>query len=292
LTFSDPFEFFFQRVFHVESLQETAQDDVQKLASAMYLQVSIISQALIFVTRSRSWSFVERPGLLLVFAFLAAQLVSDLSSVLHRWASGTFILCVLAGLMPCLLTLLADCYFNCCICELGVCWDQGHWMGLGWCHMALQHCVLLATRHHQVLHPLHAERESMGARLREQGNKYTFSGILLPLLLYSINLNLFDAWPNKQIQVAFSKKKDFGKVEREIQWAQEQRTRHGLEPLADAETGNSTTLDGLNHLAEQARWRAEMARYREQNTLKGKLEVVAKEKGLDIHTSCRGYTVS
>lgn len=59
----------------MESLEKTTQDDFQKLASAIYLQVSIISQALIFVTRSRSWSFIERPGLLLVAAFLAAQLV-------------------------------------------------------------------------------------------------------------------------------------------------------------------------------------------------------------------------
>ena len=47
-----------------------------EMMSALYLQVSIVSQALIFVTRSRSWSFVERPGLLLVTAFLLAQLVS------------------------------------------------------------------------------------------------------------------------------------------------------------------------------------------------------------------------
>jgi H+-transporting ATPase len=67
----------FQKIFHVESLEKTAQDDFQKLASAVYLQVSTISQALIFVTRSRSWSFVERPGFLLVFAFLVAQLVSS-----------------------------------------------------------------------------------------------------------------------------------------------------------------------------------------------------------------------
>jgi H+-transporting ATPase len=44
-------------------------------ASAVYLQVSTISQALIFVTRSRGWSYTERPGLLLVFAFVIAQLV-------------------------------------------------------------------------------------------------------------------------------------------------------------------------------------------------------------------------
>jgi len=66
----------FQRVFGVSTLQRTATDDFRKLASAIYLQVSTISQALIFVTRSRSWSFVERPGLLLVVAFLIAQLVS------------------------------------------------------------------------------------------------------------------------------------------------------------------------------------------------------------------------
>jgi H+-transporting ATPase len=44
--------------------------------AALYLQVSIVSQALIFVTRSRSWSFVERPGVLLCSAFMIAQLVS------------------------------------------------------------------------------------------------------------------------------------------------------------------------------------------------------------------------
>jgi len=50
------------------------------MMAALYLQVSIISQALIFVTRSRSWSFVERPGLLLLGAFLIAQLVRFLFS--------------------------------------------------------------------------------------------------------------------------------------------------------------------------------------------------------------------
>ena len=67
----------FQRVFGVSTLEKTAHDDFRKLASAIYLQVSTISQALIFVTRSRSWSFVERPGLLLVVAFIIAQLVSQ-----------------------------------------------------------------------------------------------------------------------------------------------------------------------------------------------------------------------
>ena len=47
--------------------------------------MSIISQALIFVTRARSWFFVERPGLLLVAAFLAAQLVATLIAVYAEW---------------------------------------------------------------------------------------------------------------------------------------------------------------------------------------------------------------
>lgn len=71
-----------QRIFGVPTLEKAAHDDYRKLASAVYLQVSIISQALIFVTRSRSWSFVERPGLLLVAAFIIAQLVSHCNFVL------------------------------------------------------------------------------------------------------------------------------------------------------------------------------------------------------------------
>lgn len=46
-----------------------------EMMAALYLQVSIVSQALIFVTRSRSWSYLERPGLLLITAFVIAQLV-------------------------------------------------------------------------------------------------------------------------------------------------------------------------------------------------------------------------
>nr|CAB3468558.1 unnamed protein product [Digitaria exilis] len=41
--------------------------------------------ALIFVTRARSWFFVERPGLLLVAAFLAAQLLATLIAVYAHW---------------------------------------------------------------------------------------------------------------------------------------------------------------------------------------------------------------
>jgi H+-transporting ATPase len=60
-----------QNKFGVRSIR----DSEFEMMSALYLQVSIVSQALIFVTRSRSWSFVERPGVLLVTAFFLAQLV-------------------------------------------------------------------------------------------------------------------------------------------------------------------------------------------------------------------------
>ncbi|KAK3440089.1 hypothetical protein EUGRSUZ_B00400 [Eucalyptus grandis] len=76
---------FFPHVFGVPTLEKTAHDDFRKLASAIYLQVSTISQALIFVTRSRSWSYVERPGLLLVVAFVIAQLIATLIAVYANW---------------------------------------------------------------------------------------------------------------------------------------------------------------------------------------------------------------
>lgn len=68
------FHFFFvvQNKFGVRPLR----DSPNEMMAALYLQVSIVSQALIFVTRSRSWSFIERPGALLMGAFMIAQLVS------------------------------------------------------------------------------------------------------------------------------------------------------------------------------------------------------------------------
>ncbi|GJM97857.1 hypothetical protein PR202_ga14814 [Eleusine coracana subsp. coracana] len=72
---------FFTDTFGVHPIGESREE----LTSAVYLQVSIISQALIFVTRARSWFFVERPGLLLVAAFLIAQLLATLIAVYADW---------------------------------------------------------------------------------------------------------------------------------------------------------------------------------------------------------------
>ncbi|MCL7021969.1 hypothetical protein MKW94_006016 [Papaver nudicaule] len=70
-----------QETFHVTSIK----GNPQQLTSALYLQVSIISQALIFVTRSRSFSYIERPGFLLASAFVAAQLIATLIAVYVKW---------------------------------------------------------------------------------------------------------------------------------------------------------------------------------------------------------------
>ncbi|KZT07000.1 plasma-membrane proton-e [Laetiporus sulphureus 93-53] len=55
------------------------------LHSIIYLQVAIISQALIFVTRSHSFFFMERPSVALFCAFCLAQLVSTIIAVYGNW---------------------------------------------------------------------------------------------------------------------------------------------------------------------------------------------------------------
>lgn len=51
----------------------------------IYLQVAIISQALIFVTRSHGWFFMERPSAALFGAFLIAQLISSIIAAFGNW---------------------------------------------------------------------------------------------------------------------------------------------------------------------------------------------------------------
>lgn len=72
---------FFPKRFGVRPIN----DSYHELNAALYLQVSIISQALIFVTRSRSFSYLERPGLMLLGAFVIAQLVATLIAVYANW---------------------------------------------------------------------------------------------------------------------------------------------------------------------------------------------------------------
>ncbi|KAG8066516.1 hypothetical protein GUJ93_ZPchr0004g38309 [Zizania palustris] len=189
-------------------------DSEHEMMSALYLQVSIVSQALIFVTRSRSWSFMERPGLLLVTAFLLAQL------------------------------------------------DQGH--RLGWAGVIWLYSIVFYF-------PLDVFKFFI---------RFVLSG---------------RAWDNLlENKIAFTTKKDYGREEREAQWAAAQRTLHGLQPPEVA--GNTlfsdkTSYRELSEIAEQAKRRAEIARLRELTTLKGHVESVVKLKGLDIDTIQQNYTV-
>ncbi|KAK2412547.1 plasma membrane ATPase [Trifolium repens] len=198
-----------------------------EMMSALYLQVSIVSQALIFVTRSRGWSFLERPGALLVIAFLIAQLIATLIAVYANWGFAKV---------------------------QGIGWG---WAGVIWLYSVVFYIPL----------------DVMKFAIR-----YILSG---------------KAWLNMlENKTAFTTKKDYGKEEREAQWALAQRTLHGLQPPETSGIFNEkSSYRELSEIAEQAKRRAEVARLRELHTLKGHVESVVKLKGLDIDTIQQHYTV-
>jgi len=77
---------FFQRTFGVElDTPPPILANDPKLHMVVYLQVAIISQALIFVTRSHSFFFMERPSTALIIAFCLAQLVSSIIAAFGNW---------------------------------------------------------------------------------------------------------------------------------------------------------------------------------------------------------------
>jgi H+-transporting ATPase len=215
---------FFSDKFGVRSLRENREE----MMAALYLQVSIVSQALIFVTRSRSWSYVERPGLLLLFAFVLAQLVATLIAVYANWGFA----------------------------EIKGCgWG---WAGVIWIYSIVFYIPLDILKFFI---------------------RYVQSGKAWLTLLEN--------------KTAFTTKKDYGKEEREAQWATAQRTLHGLQP-PEASSGlfhEKNSYRELSEIAEQAKRRAEVARLRELHTLKGHVESVVKLKGLDIDTIQQHYTV-
>ncbi|XP_061340108.1 plasma membrane ATPase-like isoform X1 [Gastrolobium bilobum] len=214
---------FFSEKFGVRSIRYNEDE----LTAAVYLQVSIVSQALIFVTRSRSWSFVERPGLLLVTAFIVAQLIATIIAVYANWGFARM---------------------------KGIGWG---WAGVIWLYSIIFYIPL---------------------------------DILKFFIRYALSGK---AWNNiTENKTAFTTKKDYGKEEREAQWATAQRTLHGLNPPEAAQIFNeNNNYRELSEIAEQARKRAEVARLRELHTLKGHVESVVKLKGLDIDTIRQHYTV-
>ncbi|GLT36087.1 hypothetical protein SLA2020_104910 [Shorea laevis] len=214
---------FFSEKFHVKNIKGSTNEEM----AALYLQVSIVSQALIFVTRSRSWSYAERPGLLLMSAFIIAQLVATLIAVYADWGFAKI---------------------------KGVGWG---WAGVVWLYSIIFYI------------PLDFIKFAI---------RYILSG---------------KAWNNLlENKTAFTTKKDYGKEEREAQWATAQRTLHGLQPPETSNLFNEkNSYRELSEIAEQAKRRAEVARLRELLTLKGHVESVVKLKGLDIETIQQHYTV-
>jgi H+-transporting ATPase len=69
---------FFQDKFGVTLQTFPVQANDRELHMLIYLQVAIISQALIFVTRSHGFFFMERPSTALLCAFALAQLISSI----------------------------------------------------------------------------------------------------------------------------------------------------------------------------------------------------------------------
>ncbi|KAJ8452847.1 hypothetical protein Cgig2_014610 [Carnegiea gigantea] len=214
---------FFSEKFGVRSIR----NNQGELMAALYLQVSIVSQALIFVTRSRSFSFIERPGLMLVVAFFIAQLIATLIAVYADWKFAHV---------------------------KGIGWG---WAGVIWLYSIVFYIPL----------------DFLKFIIR-----YTLSG---------------KAWDNLlEKKTAFTTKKDYGKGEREAQWAAAQRTLHGLQPPESTDLfADKNSYRELSEIAEQAKRRAEIARLRELHTLKGHVESVVKLKGLDIETIQQHYTV-
>ncbi|XP_020890866.1 ATPase 9, plasma membrane-type isoform X2 [Arabidopsis lyrata subsp. lyrata] len=185
---------FFSAKFGVRSIS----GNPHELTAAVYLQVSIVSQALIFVTRSRSWSYVERPGLWLIFAFFIAQLIATLIAVYANWNFARI---------------------------RGIGWG---WAGVIWLYSIVFY-------------------------------------IPLDLLKFIIRYSLSGrAWDNViENKTAFTSKKDYGKGEREAQWAHAQRTLHGLQPAQTSDMFNDkSTYRELSEIADQAKRRAEVARQR------------------------------
>ncbi|CAD6247111.1 unnamed protein product [Miscanthus lutarioriparius] len=215
---------FFTNTFGVRSLHGSQEE----MMSALYLQVSIISQALIFVTRSRGLCFTELPGFLLCVAFVVAQIIATLVAVIPT---------------------------------IGFAHIRG--IGWGWAGVIWLYSVVTFL-------PLDVFKFAI---------RYALSG---------------KAWDTLfEHKIAFTTKKDYGREEREAQWATAQRTLHGLQmpELAGSILSDRTSYRELSEIAEQAKRRAEVARLRELSTLKGQMESVVKLKSLDREGVQQHYTV-
>lgn len=101
-----------------------------------------------------------------------------------------------------------------------------------------------------------------------QNKVFNSSEILLGLHFYVASCFLIDFIFVVLLQTAFTTKKDYGREEREAQWALAQRTLHGLQPPETSTLfSDKSSYRELSEIAEQAKRRAEVARYCWDNKL-------------------------
>lgn len=74
---------FFEDTFGVTAYHDDI--NAHELHMIIYLQVAMISQALIFCTRSQGWSWMERPSIWLLAAFGIAQLIASIIAAYADW---------------------------------------------------------------------------------------------------------------------------------------------------------------------------------------------------------------
>jgi H+-transporting ATPase len=81
----EPIDSLFGRIGGMLAKVRSLSGNSRQETSVIYLQVSIVSQALIFVTRAKTWSFKSKPGMWLLGAFFLAQLIATLIAVYASW---------------------------------------------------------------------------------------------------------------------------------------------------------------------------------------------------------------
>ncbi|KAG6556412.1 hypothetical protein Mapa_002355 [Marchantia paleacea] len=260
---------FFETHFKVRSVKGSRYEET----AVMYLQVSVISQALIFVCRSKTWSFLERPGFFLVVAFAIAQLIATIIAVYANWPfarirgcgwgwAGITWLYNIVWYLPldaikiiCRYLLTGDAWGL--LTEQKVAFSRQTNYG----QQARQAQWVAFSRADGLGgDPMTTRRQSL-AKPRTSIRKTHVPFKPTPTGIYNIAHNV-------------------GNIAREI-------TRE----LTHPQQRGSRALTGKGReAADKARRRAELARLRETHTLKGHLESVSRLKGLDGSAADNFYT--
>ncbi|BBN08534.1 H+-transporting ATPase [Marchantia polymorpha subsp. ruderalis] len=264
---------FFETHFKVRSVKNSRYEET----AVIYLQVSVISQALIFVCRSKSWSFLERPGFFLVVAFAIAQLIATIIAVYANWPFARI---------------------------RGCGWG---WAGITWLYNIVWYlpldaikiiCRYLLTGDAWGLlteQKVAFSRQSNYGQQARQAQWVAFSradglggdpstahrqSLAKPRSSVRKSHVPFKPTPTGIYNIAHNVGHNVGNIAREI-------TRELTHPQ---QRGSRAVTGKGREAADKARRRAELARLRETHTLKGHLESVSRLKGLDGSAADNFYT--